>query len=122
MQAGLRLGAYAIDNGLGLYEIDAAIQEGALGELARSRETRAGPEGKREHRVDRAGASMTVDLHDIFARVRVGRAHDVDEDLVYGQAFVADLAVENLAAIAADVAASRRLEQTMDDRDRPIAA
>ena len=56
-----------IGNGFGLGEIDLVVQEGALCEFARLRDSRAETEYSREQHIHDDGAAMAMQLQDIFA-------------------------------------------------------
>ena len=97
-----------VDHGLGLHQIDAAVEKRALGEFAGLGEARAVPQDELEDGLKRSRAAVGVDLDDVFAGVAVGGAHDVQEHLVEGLAVVsADFPVTDAPARGADVESRR---------------
>ena len=63
---------------LRLGQIETAVHEGAPCEFARTGRPRAGARERGENGAQQGGIAEGVDLHDVLARVRGGRAHDVN--------------------------------------------
>ena len=106
VRGGIRAGGDERLNSLGLREVEAAVEEGAEGELARSRQShgRAGGVGvgarrsvteeEGEDALDAHGTAVAVDLDDVFGRVAARGEHRKEEDLVDDLVVVADGAVD----------------------------
>ncbi len=76
------LGGENVDHRLGLGQIDAAIEEGPLGEFAGGGENGAAGENEFEDTLENQEAAVAMDLDDIFAGIGVGRGHKDGEDFI----------------------------------------
>jgi hypothetical protein len=80
---GLRGGGVdEIGHRLGLRQVHLAIQEGALGELARLGHAGAVIEQALQHHLRREVAPVARDLDEVFPGGGIGRAEDGDDDLI----------------------------------------
>ena len=106
-------------DGLGLGEIEAAVEECPPGELARRRQPRAaGDDPLRHHPQQRRGA-MTRELDDVLARVRARRAHDGAERFVDALVALRVDDADPAKCVRGELRErDRALEQGTDDRDR----
>ena len=77
-----RDGIDQIGDGLGLDQIELAVEKGAKGELARFGQPRAGFDGAREDRGQHHGAAVRRDLDHVFAGVGLRRRERRDDELV----------------------------------------
>ena len=71
-----------IENGLGLGQVEAVVQEGPLREFPPFGRTRPGPEDLFEDGPEDERPAVTVDLQRVFAGVGAGSLQKGDEDLV----------------------------------------
>ncbi len=84
-----------IGHGLGLREIEPAIEKSAPREFAGLGQPRAIFQNRVEHEFRRQNAAMTGNLHGIFARERARRAQDGEQHFIHGFALPDDFAVMN---------------------------
>ena len=84
-----------VRHGFGLREVEAAIEEGALGELTGQGEARAVFQHGVEDGFGGENAAMTGDFHHVFAGVGARSAHHGAEDFVHRLAGADDFAVMN---------------------------
>jgi len=71
-----------VHDGLGLYQVDPPVQEGALGELAGLRQSGPGIDHQGQDAGDHQGAAVALDLDHILAGIGVGCLHVDQHGLV----------------------------------------
>ncbi len=99
-EAGFGPGPDHIENGFRLGQIDAAVEEGPQGELARLGQAGAVAERQLQDALQRERAAVAVDLDHILPGVGVGCGHVGDEDFIHP---LARLGVDDVAVAEAAV-------------------
>ena len=82
-QAGFGPGPDHVENGFRLRQIDAAIEEGPQGELARLGQAGAVAEYQLQDALQRQRAAVAVDFNHVLSGVGVGCSHVGDEHFIY---------------------------------------
>ena len=72
-----------VRDGLGLREVNAAVEKGALGEFARLGQPRAGGEQRVEHQLGGQQSAVAGNFHRVLARECARGAQDGQENLVH---------------------------------------
>ena len=85
-ETGLGTGRNQVHHGLGLCEIEPAVQKGTLGELPRLRQSRAAQEKGLQTEPKDEWPPVALELDDVLAGVAAGCLHDGRQDFVYARA------------------------------------
>ena len=75
-QSGVGAAGDHVHDRLGLHQVDASVQEGALGKLARLGQAGTFGDHQGEYARDHQGAAVALNLQNVFSGVRIGSLHE----------------------------------------------